>query len=105
MGPAGCAIGANALQLASGSSVSPWRAEKATLVPAAVSAFHDSPPQSTGCVASKTRDTNVPAAEYGLMRIQSTETLPGPAATSLASGRIGTAIAIAWLATTAPSTE
>ena len=105
MAPPGCATGANALQLASGTGVSPWRAKKATLVPAGVSAVHDSPPQSTACVASKTRETNVPAAAYGLMRIQSTETLPDPTVKSLASGRSGPAIAIACVATTVPSTE
>ncbi len=105
MAPPGCAIGANALQLASGTGVSPWRAKNAALVPAGVSAVHDSPPQSTACVASKTRETNVPAAAYGLMRIQSTETLPDPTATSLTSGRSGPAIAIACVATTLPSTE
>src|SRR3954470_14924309 len=105
MASPGCAAVENALQLASGAAVSPWRAKNAALVPAGVSAVHDSPPQSAACPASKTRETNVPAAAYGLMRIQFTETLPEPTATSLTSGRIGAVTAIAWLATTVPSTE
>src|SRR5262249_52918339 len=90
-----CATGANALQVASGAGVPPCRRKNAALVPVGVSAVHDSPPQSTACVASNTRDTNVPAAAYGLMRIQSTDTLPDPAVKSLTSGRGGAAIAIA----------
>src|SRR5438105_14005827 len=105
MAPPDCATGANALQLPSGTGVSPWRAKKAAPVPAGSSAFHDSPPQSAGCVASNTRETNVPAPAHGLLRIQSTETLPDPTERSLASDRIGAAIAIAWFATTLPSTE
>src|SRR6185436_17216500 len=97
--------GENALQLASRTGVSPCRAEKATLVPAGVSVVHDSPPQSTACPASKTRDTNAPAAAYGVMRIQSTDTPPDPTVKSLASGRNGPAIAIACVATALPSTE
>src|SRR4051812_19163214 len=105
MAPPDCVTGVNALQLASGAGVSPCRAKNAALVPAGISTFHDSPPQSAACVASNTREVNVPAAAYGLMRIQSTEMLPAPAEKSLASGRIGAAIESAWVATTLPSTE
>src|SRR3954471_9827364 len=66
-----CAVETKALQLASGTGVSPCRAENAALVLDAVPVVHDSPPQSTACVASKTRDRNTPLGEYGLMRCQS----------------------------------
>src|SRR4051794_31598777 len=105
MAPPDCATAANALQLASGPGVSPWRAKNAALVPTGISVVQESPPQSAACVASNTRDTNVPAAAYGPMRIQSTDTLPDPVAKSLASGRIGAAIATACVAATTPSTE
>src|SRR3954471_15152914 len=100
-----CAVETKALQLASGTGVSPCRAENAALVLDAVTVVHDSPPQSTACVASKTRDRNTPLGEYGLMRSHSTDTPPDPTATSLASGRSGTAIVMACVATTVPSTE
>src|SRR3954451_25443015 len=100
-----CAVETKALQLASGTGVSPCRAENAALVLDAVPVVHDSPPQSTACVASKTRDRNTPLGEYGLMRSHSTAPPPYPTATSLARGRSGKSIVMACVATTVPSIQ
>src|SRR5712691_5956979 len=62
--------------------------------------------QSTGLLASKTRDRNDPEAAYGVIRIQSTNTTPPEALKSLAaSGRIGPLTVSGSLWTSAPSTE
>src|SRR5262249_11790358 len=98
-------IGAKLLQVASGVAVLPPRTLIATLVPAGVVAFHWMLCQATGAPASKIRDWNVPAPAYGDKRIQSTKMVPPNGLKSLAAtGRIGPATAIAWLATSAPST-
>ena len=56
----GAATGTNALHVASGVAVLPVRTPIATPVPAGAVAAHAMLCQSTGVVASKTRDTNVP---------------------------------------------
>src|SRR5262245_19960721 len=82
--------GVNAVQVASGVGVLPVRTLIATLVPAGVLAFHWMLCQSTGLLASNTRDRNVPLPEYGVMRTQFTVTLPPNSLKSLAAiGRIG----------------
>src|SRR5580765_2210566 len=95
---------AYAVQVPSGTGVSPRRTSSATLVPAGVVALHDSVPQDTADPASKTRETNVPGETYGVIRIQSTTTVPPPANRSLIAGRIGPGTARADVCTSASST-
>ena len=56
MAPPDCATWANAVQVPSGDGVSPRRTKNT----AGMLAVHESPPQSTASVASKTRDTKLP---------------------------------------------
>ncbi len=61
--------------------------------------------QSTADVASKTRDTKAPGVTFGVIRIQSTNTVPpNPSKSLAATGRIGPATVSACCATSAPST-
>src|SRR5215831_5810548 len=100
-----CAIGANALHELSGTGVLPVRAASATDVAAGDDAVHDRPSHLTALPASNTREVNVAAGAYGVRRTQSTATDPPPLARSLMSGRMLCVTVIAWVATTAPSTE
>src|SRR5689334_23236754 len=95
---------AYAVQVPSGTGVSPRRTSIATLVPAGVVALHDSVPHDTAPPASNTRETNVPGETYGVIRIQSTTTVPPPANRSLAAGRIGPETARVEVCTSTPST-
>src|SRR5205085_2559457 len=82
-----------------GVGVSPNRTCTPTLVPAGSAAIHDAVPQAVEAPASKTRETNVPAAEYGVIRSQSTLTAPAPAWKSSTTGRMSDVTAIGWNAT------
>src|ERR1700736_597031 len=91
----GAACGTKPVQLASGVAVGPVRTPIASVVPAGALAVHWIVCQATGVKASKTRETNVPLAVYGVMRIQSTNTTPPKGLKSLAAtgrSRPGTAI-------------
>ena len=69
----------------SGVDVSPVRTLSCKLVPGGALAFHVSAPQSAAWPASKTRDSKLPVAGYGLMCSQSTLTSPAsPLVRSLA---------------------
>src|SRR5207245_11213638 len=104
MVPPETVIGANAVHVASGTGVSPCRAENAAPVPDGTCAVHASVPQLTVLPASTTRDRNVPLDVYGPMRIQSTVSVPSAGVKSLMSGRNAVSMAIASDATTVPST-
>src|SRR5258705_7053153 len=102
----GAVSGVNALHEASGVAVLPVRTAIASVVPAGVTPVQSVVAQSTGASASNTRDMNEPDAVYGVMRIQSTTTLPPSGVKSLAAiGRIGPAMVAACDATCTPSTK
>src|SRR5437879_13235024 len=65
----------NADHVLSGVGVLPVWTLMVRLVPAGVSAVHASAPHATDPFASKTRETNVVDAAYGLICTQSTRTL------------------------------
>ena len=97
--------GAKLVQLPSGVGVSPVRTLSAMPVPAGDAAVQLSPFQLTVWVPSKTREVKVPEPGYGLIRSQSTLTVPAsPLNRSLARGRICTAMLAVWVATSEPST-
>src|SRR4051812_20051620 len=101
----GAATGANAVQVPSGVGLSPVRKLSVRLVPVGVVVAHWIVRQLTDDCASNTRDRNVPDAAYGVMRIQSTNTVPPNGVKSLAAtGRISAETVTLWVATSAPST-
>jgi len=98
-------IGVKPAQLVAGVGELDALTLSATLVPVGVRAVHDTAPHAAAWPASKTREMNVPDAEYGVSRIQSTAMPPPPVLKSLAIGIIVPAIATACVATTLPSIE
>ena len=94
-----------AVQDASGNGVSPVRTDRAIEVPVGRALDHESRPHVRLWTASKMRESKLPEAANGLMRIQSTETDPPPTVRSLASGRMAVATVTRCEATAAPSTK
>src|SRR5437016_13304055 len=95
----------NADHVLSGVAVLPVWTRMVRLVPAGVSAVHASAPHATGPFASKTRETNVVDAAYGLMCTQSTRTLLPSTTRSLAAGAAGPGGGNACCAVSCPSTK
>src|SRR5829696_4162623 len=92
--------------VASGVGLLPVRVSNTTFVPAGTSVPAVSDCQNVRLSpASKAREVNVPSVVYGLMRTQWTARLGPPTGKSLANGRRFTAGAMAWDATSTPSTK
>src|SRR3954467_1046263 len=95
----------NAVQVPSGTGVLPRRTLTVTAVPDGRSAVQVAAPSVAVVPASKTRDTNVPAATNGVMRSQSIDSFDVLTVKSLTIGRSGVAIVIDCANTCAPSIQ
>src|SRR5438445_12810596 len=95
----------NGVQAPSGVAVLPVWTRMVRLVPAGVSAVHGSAPHATGPFASKTRETNVVDAAYGLLCTQPTRTLLPSTTRSLAAGAAGPGGGNECCAISCPSTK
>src|SRR5438105_4459064 len=97
------AIGVKAVQVLSGVGVFPTLTWSPKVVPAGMVVVAESVFQFTISPASQTRETNVPAAAYGVKRAESTTIWPPPTLKSLITGLMGVLIAMLSVATTVPS--